>query len=74
MIMAPGPENDSLIDKIAVVTGAGTGIGRAVALAFGRAGAAVACLDIDRAGAEATAQAIEAASGRELAYGCDVSV
>jgi NAD(P)-dependent dehydrogenase (short-subunit alcohol dehydrogenase family) len=74
MIMAPGPENDSLIDKIAVVTGAGTGIGRAVALAFGRAGAAVACLDIDRAGAEATAQAIEAASGRALAHGCDVSV
>ncbi len=72
--MSPGPENDSLADKVAVVTGAGGGIGRAIALAFAAAGAAVACLDIDRAGAEETAQAIEAASGKALAHGCDVSV
>ena len=50
MIMSPSPENHSLAEKIAVVTGAGSGIGRAVALA--KAGAAVACLDIDRTGAE----------------------
>ncbi len=50
VIMSPGPENHSLAEKIAVVTGAGSGIGRAVALA--KAGAAVACLDIDRTGAE----------------------
>jgi NAD(P)-dependent dehydrogenase (short-subunit alcohol dehydrogenase family) len=73
-MMSPGPENRSLADKIAVVTGASSGIGRAIALAFARAGAAVACLDIDRAGAEETAQTIEAASGRALSHGCDVSV
>jgi NAD(P)-dependent dehydrogenase (short-subunit alcohol dehydrogenase family) len=72
--MSSGSDNHWLADRIAVVTGAGTGIGRAVALAFAQAGAAVACLDIDRAGAEETAQAILAASGRALAHGCDVSV
>jgi NAD(P)-dependent dehydrogenase (short-subunit alcohol dehydrogenase family) len=74
MIMSPRPESHSLADKIAVVTGAGSGIGRAVALAFAEAGAAVACLDIDRAGAEETARAIHAAAGKAFAHGCDVSV
>jgi len=74
MTMAANPESRSLAEKIAVVTGAATGIGRAIALAFGSAGAAVACLDVDRTGAEETAQAIEAASGKALAHGCDVSV
>ena len=72
--MPPQPESAPLAEKIAVVTGAGTGIGRAIALAFAQAGAAVACLDIDRAGAEQTAQMILAGSERALAHGCDVSV
>ncbi len=38
--MSPGSENRSLAEKIAVVTGAGGGIGRAIALAFAQAGAA----------------------------------
>jgi NAD(P)-dependent dehydrogenase (short-subunit alcohol dehydrogenase family) len=68
------PEQLSLAEKVAVITGASSGIGRAIALAFANAGAAVACLDIDRAGAEDTARAIEAAAGKALAHGCDVSV
>ena len=44
----------SLRGKNAVVTGAGAGIGRAVALAFARAGANVACIDLNGAAAEAT--------------------
>ena len=46
----------SLAGKSAVVTGAGNGIGRAIALAFAEAGANVACVDLDRMAAEATAK------------------
>ena len=60
----------SLAGKSSVVTGAGNGIARAIALAFAEAGASVACLDLDRAAAEATAATI----GRvAIAVGCDVS-
>ena len=43
-------ETFSLTGKNAVVTGAGTGIGRAIALAFAEAGAQVACVDLEREG------------------------
>jgi NAD(P)-dependent dehydrogenase (short-subunit alcohol dehydrogenase family) len=59
-----------LAGKTSIVTGAGSGIGRAICLSFATAGAKVACLDIDRAAAEKTA----AACGTEaLALRCDVS-
>jgi len=60
----------SLAGKSAVVTGAGNGIGRAIALAFAEAGANVACVDLDRAAAEATAKAIGKTA---IAVACDVS-
>lgn len=69
------PSNDvySLAGKSAIVTGAATGIGRAIATEFARVGAAVACLDIDEAGAQATVAGIAAAGGRAFALRCDVS-
>jgi NAD(P)-dependent dehydrogenase (short-subunit alcohol dehydrogenase family) len=63
-----------LSGKAAVVTGAGGGIGRAIATAFGAAGAAVMCLDINPKTAEETAQMISRAGGRALARACDVSL
>jgi len=63
-----------LAGKAAIVTGAGSGIGRAIATAFGAAGAAVMCLDIDPATAEDTVRMITRAGGRAQARGCDVSL
>lgn len=57
----------------AVITGAGSGIGRAFALELGRRGGAVVCSDIDEASARATAQQIQADGGRALAAVCDVT-
>jgi NAD(P)-dependent dehydrogenase (short-subunit alcohol dehydrogenase family) len=50
---------ESLTNKIAVVTGAGSGIGRATALTFARHGATVALADIDVASAKETAALVE---------------
>jgi NAD(P)-dependent dehydrogenase (short-subunit alcohol dehydrogenase family) len=63
-----------LTGKTALVSGAAGGIGRAIATAFGAAGAAVACCDIDLAGAEESARLVTAAGGRALARRCDVAV
>jgi len=62
----------TLADRVAIVTGAGNGIGRATALALGRAGADVAAVDIDKAAAEKTAGAVSAAGRRGLAVATDV--
>jgi NAD(P)-dependent dehydrogenase (short-subunit alcohol dehydrogenase family) len=61
------------VGKVALVTGATSGIGRATALAFAREGASVVVADIAADGAEQTASLIEQAGGEALAVACDVS-
>jgi len=58
-----GPLDAFRLDgRVAVVTGAANGIGRAIAAAFGAAGATVACVDIEADRARATAAEIAAAA------------
>ena len=59
-----------LARKVAVVTGAGNGIGRAICLTFAQAGAKLACLDLDEAAAGET---MAVCSYDALALRCDVS-
>lgn len=58
--------------KVAFVTGATSGIGRATALAFGREGASVVVADVATDGNQQTARMIEQAGGQSLAVSCDV--
>jgi NAD(P)-dependent dehydrogenase (short-subunit alcohol dehydrogenase family) len=61
-----------LENKIGIVTAAASGMGRAGALRFAREGAAVAVVDLDRAGAETVAGQITAAGGRAIALAGDL--
>ncbi|QSR28555.1 short-chain dehydrogenase [Nocardioides aromaticivorans] len=57
----------------AVVTGAGSGIGRAFARELARRGGRVVCADLDETAAKETVAAIHAAGGEALAVACDVA-
>jgi len=62
-----------LSDRVAVVTGGASGIGRATALALAGAGARVMLADIDETGAKATADAITASGGTAVGARADVT-
>jgi len=59
--------------KVALVTGAASGIGRESALAFARAGAKVVAADVDSGGGEETVQMIKDGGGEAIFVKCDVS-
>jgi NAD(P)-dependent dehydrogenase (short-subunit alcohol dehydrogenase family) len=67
------PHRDGLFqDRTVLVTGAGSGIGRAAAVAFGAEGARVVASDIDPQAADGTAELIEAAGGTADSFAADV--
>jgi NAD(P)-dependent dehydrogenase (short-subunit alcohol dehydrogenase family) len=66
-------QNGSYAGKVAFVTGAGGGIGRATALAFAREGASVVVSDISEQSVRDTARRIEELGGGALAIACDVT-
>jgi NAD(P)-dependent dehydrogenase (short-subunit alcohol dehydrogenase family) len=66
-------QNGSFAGKVAFVTGAANGIGRAAALAFAREGANVVAADVSEQSNQETARMIEEAGGRALAVRCDVT-
>jgi NAD(P)-dependent dehydrogenase (short-subunit alcohol dehydrogenase family) len=62
-----------LQDKVAVVTGAGSGIGRGIALAMAARGARVAAVDLDATRAEETARLLIGAGGKGVGLQADTS-
>jgi NAD(P)-dependent dehydrogenase (short-subunit alcohol dehydrogenase family) len=70
---AMAESNGSFAGKVAFVTGAWSGIGRAAALAFAREGANVVVADVSEQGTKETARMIEDLSGKVLTVRCDVT-
>jgi len=63
----------SLEGKTAIVTGGGSGIGRAISVLFAAQGAQVHIIELNAAAAEETVNEIKEKQGQAFAYGCDVS-
>jgi len=65
--------NTKLDGKVAVVTGAASGIGKQIALTLAQAGAAVAIADLNQNGANAVAEEIKGAGGKAIGVAMDVT-
>jgi 2-keto-3-deoxy-L-fuconate dehydrogenase len=63
----------SLKGKSAIITGGGSGIGKAISMLFAKQGAKVHIIELNADAAQQTVTEIEAAGGVAAAYGCDVS-
>ncbi len=63
----------SLKGRVAIVSGGGRGIGEAICLRFGEAGAKVAVVDVDAGAARSTAEKVQRAGGQAEGFGCDVA-
>jgi len=63
----------SLENKSAVITGGGSGIGKAISTLFAKQGATVHIIELNEAAAQDTIKEIEAAGGKAFAYGCNVA-
>lgn len=73
-VLDPGKGADFRLDgRTALVTGAGSGTGRAIALELAHAGASMVLVARTRSSLEETAAAVEAAGGRALVQPCDVT-
>ena len=64
---------NSLVDKVALVTGGGSGIGRAAVLLFAREGARVGVADVHAEGGNETVELVQQAGGEAIFVPCDVS-
>ncbi len=74
MSASPSVDHPFRLDgRAAIITGGGSGIGRAIALRFARSGASIHLVDLDHAQAESVAQEIVSGGGQARAYECDVS-
>jgi 3-hydroxybutyrate dehydrogenase len=62
-----------LENKVAIITGAGSGIGREIAIIFAREGAKVAIADLDQKAADSAAQAIDSSGQRAIGVAMDVA-
>jgi NAD(P)-dependent dehydrogenase (short-subunit alcohol dehydrogenase family) len=66
-------DTSGLAGRVCVVTGAGSGIGRGIALALAKEGARVAVLDLNSTGADETVAGIKAIGGQAVSFACDTS-
>jgi NAD(P)-dependent dehydrogenase (short-subunit alcohol dehydrogenase family) len=66
-------DSSGLAGRVCVVTGGGSGIGRAISLALAKEGAKIAVLDLNATGAEGTAALVAAAGGQAAAFACDTA-
>jgi NAD(P)-dependent dehydrogenase (short-subunit alcohol dehydrogenase family) len=65
--------DDGLRGNVALVTGAGSGLGEATARAFARAGCGVVCVDVNRGAVERISRDLADCGGRSMALTCDVA-